>query len=629
MLGQGGTEMRFRALLIASFFIAVSAAADPPARVVRLNLTDGVVSFRPAGIDEWTDAAVNRPLIDGDELWTDSSARAEMHIGSTAVRLAPSTSVGILNHTDGVVQLRLTSGAMNVRVRHAGEDDVWEIDTPNASVSLLRAGRYRVDVSEDGYTTFVVARGGEAEVAVGGHTLVVRAGEQAEIRGDRDAEYETSTAPRSDDFDRWCSDRDQREERIATIRYVPRDVVGYEDLDGYGEWLSIADYGWSWRPTHVAVGWAPYRYGHWAWIEPWGWTWIDDARWGFAPFHYGRWAYVRGNWWWVPGKIERPVYAPALVAFGGGAGWRPGVTIWWPLAPGEVYVPAYAAAPGYVRRINAPVVNVTNININMTNIDYRNRHVAGGVTAIPHEAFAGARPVAAATVSVSVAQALAVRPIGATAPVAPGSASVLGRLPSARVAHPPRDVVARTVIARTPPPLPPLPFKSKQEALIQTPGKPLTAVTEERLRTGHAMPATTGVVVQPLIKTPNDETLRRRTFKKETTTTTTTTTSAPQTTTTYTPPRTTTGSKPLVTTTTTIAPTTTNPPPRRLHTLPVTTTTPPATSTAAPHRKGSDQPPVTTTTKTTTTTTTTTTTAPKGTERKTKAKPEKEKPKEQ
>jgi hypothetical protein len=614
--------MRFRALLIASFFIAVSAAADPPERVVRLNLTDGVVSFRPAGIDEWTDATVNRPLIDGDELWTDSAARAEMHIGSTAVRLAPSTSVGILNHTDGVVQLRLTSGAMNIRVRHAGEDDVWEIDTPNASVSLLRPGSYRVDVAEDGYTTFVVARGGEAEVAAGGRTFAVRAGEQAEISGDRDATYEIATAPRSDDFERWCSERDQREERMGALRYVSRDVVGYEDLDGYGEWLLIADYGWSWRPTHVAGGWAPYRYGHWAWIEPWGWTWIDDARWGFAPFHYGRWAHVQGNWWWVPGKIERPIYAPALVAFGGGSGWRPGVTIWWPLAPGEVYIPAYAAAPGYVRRINAPVVNVTNINItniNVTKIDYRNRRVAGGVTAIPNEAFVGARPVGAATVSVSVAQALAMKSIGSTAPVAPGSASVLGHLPSARVVHPPRDVVARTVIARTPPPPPPLPFKWKQEALIETPGKPLAAVTEERLRTGHAVSTTTGVVVQPLIKTPNDETLKRRTFKKETTTTT----SGPQTTTT--------AFKPTVTTTTIAPATTTNPPPRRVsHTPPVTTTTPPPTTTTAPHRKGSDQPAVTTTTKTTTTTTTTTTTAPKGTEKKTKAKPpDKEKPKDQ
>ena len=616
--------MRLRALLIASLFIATPLIADPPARVVRLNLTDGIVSFRPAGIDEWTDAPVNRPLIDGDELWTDSSARAEMHIGSTAVRLAPSTSFGILNHTDGLVQLRLTSGTMNIRIRHAAADDIWEIDTPNASVSLLRPGRYRVDVAEDGYTTLVAARGGEAEVAAGGSSFVVRAGEEANIRGDRDATYEIASAPRSDDFDRWCSDRDQREERIAATRYIPRDVVGYEDLDAYGEWVVVGDYGWAWRPTRVVAGWAPYRYGHWAWIEPWGWTWIDDARWGFAPFHYGRWAYDRGYWWWVPGRIERPVYAPALVAFGGGSGWRPGVTIWWPLAPGEVYLPAYHAAPAYVRRINAPVVNVTNINItniNVTNIDYRNRRVAGGVTAVSHEAFIGARPVAGATVSVSVQQAMAVHAIGTTAPVAPSFTSVVGHSPSARVAHPPSNVVARTVFATRTPPPPPLPFKLKQEALIQTPGQPLTATTEERLRVGHAVP-TTGAVVQTPLKAPNDETLKRRTFKKETTTTTTT--SAPQTTTTtYTPPRTTTtGFKPPVTTTTTTtAPaTTTNPPPHRLHTPPVTTTAPPPATTTnpPPHRKGSEV--------TTTTTTTTKTTTSETKERKAK-KPEKEKDK--
>ncbi|HEV2719215.1 MAG TPA: DUF6600 domain-containing protein, partial [Thermoanaerobaculia bacterium] len=542
--------MRFNALLIALAFIATSVAADPPGRAVRLNLTDGIVSFRPAGIDEWTDATVNRPLIDGDELWTDSSARAEMHVGSSAVRLAPSTSFGILRHSDGVVQLRLTAGTMNVRLRGAGADDVWEIDTPNSSVSLLRAGRYRIEVSEDGYTTFVTARAGEADVAAGGSPFTVRSGEQAQISGDRDVTHDISLAPRSDDFDRWCSGRDQREERIASLRYIPRDVVGYEDLDGYGEWALIADYGWGWRPTRIAAGWAPYRYGHWAWIEPWGWTWIDEARWGFAPFHYGRWAYVRGSWCWFPGKIVRPVYAPALVAFGGGAGWRVGVTVWWPLAPGEVYVPAYAAAPRYVRNINAPFVNVPTGNFNAANVDYRNRHVAGGVTAIPHDAFVGARPVAAATVSVSVAQALSLKSIGTTAPVAPRSTSVLGHTISARVVHPPQDVVTRTVIATRTPPPPPLSFRAKEEALTRTPGKPLAAVTEERLRVGNATPATTGVVVKPLIK---DETPKRRTLK-----TPVTTTQPPPPTTTYTPPP---RSKPLftppTTTTTTTAPATT------------------------------------------------------------------------
>jgi hypothetical protein len=109
--------LRIRFLLLASLLIAASAAAEPPARVVRLNLTDGVVSFRPAGIDEWTDATINRPLIDGDRLWTDAASRAEMHIGSAAVRLGPSTSFSIVSETDRIAQLSPNSGTMNVRAQ--------------------------------------------------------------------------------------------------------------------------------------------------------------------------------------------------------------------------------------------------------------------------------------------------------------------------------------------------------------------------------------------------------------------------------------------------------------------------------------------------------------------------------
>src|SRR5215470_13974053 len=114
-------------------------------------------------------------------------------------------------------------------------------------------------------------------------------------------------------------------------------MVGAEDLAGYGEWRNDASYGAYWVPR-VAVGWEPYHVGHWAYVVPWGWTWVDDAPWGFAPFHYGRWMVVGGVWGWYPGAVVvRPVYAPALVAFVGGAEFGVGVAAWVPLAPREVY----------------------------------------------------------------------------------------------------------------------------------------------------------------------------------------------------------------------------------------------------------------------------------------------------
>src|SRR6516162_11593872 len=259
--------------------------------------------------------------------------------------------------------------------------------------------------------------------------------------------------PGDDDFDRWCYDRDNRWEHSQSARYVSDDVVGYEDLDEYGGWRPVPEYGTVWFPHTTIVGWAPYRYGHWVWVSPWGWTWVDDAPWGFAPFHYGRWAFANGVWLWVPGRVvERPVYAPALVAFVGGPRFSLSVSVgggggvaWFPLGPGEVYRPAYHVSEVYVRNINVTHVNVTNINVtnvNVTNVRYVNQNVQGAVTAVPQQAFVSARPVS--------------RPATVSA-----------------VARPPAQILQRPVAVRTAPPPPPVSFRAQQQALQTNPGQPL------------------------------------------------------------------------------------------------------------------------------------------------------------
>ena len=62
-------------------------AQDPPGRVGRLDFSQGSISFRPAGEDDWVTAVPNRPMVSGDDLWADQNSRAEVHVGSTAMRL--------------------------------------------------------------------------------------------------------------------------------------------------------------------------------------------------------------------------------------------------------------------------------------------------------------------------------------------------------------------------------------------------------------------------------------------------------------------------------------------------------------------------------------------------------------
>jgi hypothetical protein len=442
-------------------------------------------------------------LTTGDHLWTDAGSRAEVHIGSTAIRLSPETAFAFLNLDDQTIQIRLSEGSLNLRVRQLGESDVFEIDTPNVTVSVLRPGLYRVDVDAQGNTT-VTDRIGEAEVTASDSAFTVHPRQTATVTGIDSLVYDIRDVYAPDDWDNWCLARDQREDKAASARYVSREMIGYEDLDEYGVWRVVPEYGPVWFPNRVAADWAPYRYGHWIWAEPWGWTWVDDAPWGFAPFHYGRWAYLDSSWVWVPGGVvARPVYAPALVAFVGGGAWHASLSLggggvaWFPLGPREVYVPTYHTSDNYVRNVNVSHVNVTNINvtnINVTNVNYVNRTAPGAVTAVPQETFVRAQPVAKAAVVVPQQVIVNVKVTGMTAPVAPRQESLVARSTGARaVAQPPAAAVNRPVCARTPPPPQPVPFAAREHALAAHPGQPLDAATLSSLHQ-NATPA------RPLVK---------------------------------------------------------------------------------------------------------------------------------
>jgi hypothetical protein len=416
-------------LLVVAAVPALADTGDPPSRVARLSFQSGTVSFRPGTVEEWAAASLNYPLTTGDHLWADASAEVEMHVGSTAIRMGSQTALAILNLDDQMGQFSLTQGVLEVHVRYLGDQEAFEIDTPNVAVSLLRPGDYRIDVDGDNNLTTVTVRGGEAEVTGGGAAFAVRAGESARISGVDTVSQEMGSAPPPDEFDGWCQMRDQRQDQSQSARYVSREVTGYEDLDQYGVWREVPPYGWVWAPVKIEAEWAPYRYGHWVWVDPWGWTWMDDAPWGFAPFHYGRWAYAGGGWVWVPGAVAaRPVYAPALVAFVGFGG--VGMAAWFPLGPGEVYRPG-------------------------PNVRYLNQGVMGAVTVVPRDTFVRARPIARTMMVAPQREVIEAQVVGSTAPMAPVRESVLARpVGAAAVRTPPPRIADRSVFAKTAPPPP-------------------------------------------------------------------------------------------------------------------------------------------------------------------------------
>jgi hypothetical protein len=477
----------------------VVVMAEPPERVARLGYLGGTVSFAPAGQSDWVRAAINRPVTSGDRLWVDGNSRAELQLGGAAIRLGADTSLAVLNLDDRMTQLQLSQGTLKLRVRRIGQNQAFEVDTPNLAFTLNRPGEYRIEVDQNGDATAVRVLNGEAEVYGNGASYAITPQRAYHFYGTSLSDYDILPSYRDDDLDRWSRERDRRGDSSPSARYVSSEVVGYEDLDANGTWRFDPNYGYVWMPSQVPTGWTPYHDGHWAWVDPWGWTWVDDAPWGYTVSHYGRWANFNGSWGWVPGPPrERAVYAPALVVFVGGANFQSSLAIgtasvgWFPLAPREVYRPSYPVSRGYfdnINRSNAVIAPTTITNVynttttvnnttNITKVVYVNQQVAGAVVAVPTQAFAQSQPVAKAALPVPKAAALSA-PIAVAAAVAPVLQSVHGGAADAGAKPPAKEPV---VVARTAPPPPPIPFATQQAQLAAKPGAPIDEARRAQLK---------------------------------------------------------------------------------------------------------------------------------------------------
>ncbi len=319
--------------------------------VARISLIHGEVSTQRGDTKEWSAAALNAPVVAGDRVSTGDKARTELQLDyANMLRLAEHTQANITTLTRSQILIQLGRGMATYSVLRDSDADA-EIDTPNVAIhSERREASFRVLVTADDHTEVVVRRG-EVEVTTPQGGTRVAQGQSITVVGTGDQEqYKIGANPPRDDWDQWNSDRDNMIRNAASRQRTNDYYVGAEDLDSYGVWTEIPDYGPVWRPT-VSVGWAPYRAGRWVYEPYWGWTWVSYDPWGWAPYHYGRWMYYDGWWGWWPGPVYgypfyRPIWAPAYVSFFGwgggfgfGFGWGWGSIGWLPLGPCDHFHP--------------------------------------------------------------------------------------------------------------------------------------------------------------------------------------------------------------------------------------------------------------------------------------------------
>jgi len=347
---------------------AAQGQEEPAPGVGRVSLIHGDVSTRRGDSGDASAAAINAPLVRGDQISTGARSRAEVELDhANVLRLDQRAEAKLADLTRTRIQLQVSQGTVNYTVFKGTEADV-EIDTPNVSVHPLGEGSYRIQVNSQSETQ-VIVREGEAEVSTSQGSVTLEKNKLITVQGADNPEYQVAKAPGRDDWDKWNRDRDDIIENAASWGHTNRNYTGAHDLDRYGRWEHAPDYGDVWVPD-AGPDFAPYRDGRWVWEPYYGWTWDSYEPWGWAPYHYGRWFLYDDYWAWWPGPIYPayyPLWSPAFVSFFGfgrgfgfGFGFGFGSIGWLPIGPCDPFFPWWG-------RSSFNVINVTNIT-NITNI---------------------------------------------------------------------------------------------------------------------------------------------------------------------------------------------------------------------------------------------------------------------
>jgi hypothetical protein len=301
------------------------------AKVARISFIRGEAQIKRVDSKDWEKAVQNLPLVEGDQIATDSNSRLEIQFDTQKyLRLDENSYLKISTLRDEGIAVSLPQGIMSVRLLEFDKDrSYFEIDAPQTTVSVQKYGLYRIDSGDrnNSEVRVAVTDNGQAKIYSDNSGFTLKNGRSAKIflDGNNQGEWETSDASRYvDEFDNWVLDRDaktaKRLQQANYDKYYDRDMYGAEDLNDYGEWIYTKKYGNVWRPYRSSLSnyrdWSPYRYGHWRYIPPFGWTWVNDESWGWATYHHGRWIYDDGDWCWTPYTYYRPSrswWFPALV----------------------------------------------------------------------------------------------------------------------------------------------------------------------------------------------------------------------------------------------------------------------------------------------------------------------------
>lgn len=380
-----------------------TAQASSLPNAARIERVDGQVGINQssdnANNTQWIQATPNMPVGVGDRIYVKENSRTQIAFtGRNFATVEANTSLDVLELSEARTQVALREGSALFDVGSIASGQLFEVATPCGAVDFHQPGIYQITINENGSATAtaysgqadIVGQQGSGQIQKGQSLAVSCQGGGNAVMSRVDADqagtvidnYYRYRYPRKYDG-RYRSYYTYMDDpyyydparQYSSYNYVSDYVPGIDDLDYYGDWQYLSDYGYSWHPR-VDTGWAPYQSGYWTMDYPYGLTWVSSEPWGYAPYHYGRWTNVSNQWYWVPEAVNSyPSYSPALVAF---IPFSNSSVAWVALGPGDPYEARYYDPywqPTYVYPSNVVVDRVVNVV------------VPGAVTVVPTQQF--------------------------------------------------------------------------------------------------------------------------------------------------------------------------------------------------------------------------------------------------
>ena len=276
----------------------------------RLSHIYGNVYIQRATELDYEEGVVNMPITEGDRMGT-TEGRAEIYMGrGKYLRLDQNTKMDFLKLPapgDDLISIQIWRGNIFFSIMSLKKEKAIEIHTDDASLYVLEAGLYRIDVR--GKETEIFVFRGLVEAAGETGSVLIRDAQRLEaIDGYFLGRPSAFAAMAEDSFDRWSEQRDHEVRKRMARRYLPDELEDFEyELASYGEWTYVFPYGYVWVPGVAEIGWRPYWNGRWIWLPVCGWTWLPHEPWGWVTGHFGRWHWGIGlGWYWIPTTVWGP-----------------------------------------------------------------------------------------------------------------------------------------------------------------------------------------------------------------------------------------------------------------------------------------------------------------------------------